>query len=1052
MCDVDTLERRIEMPNMYDEWSPVGTAHDLFSPPSATPRPLQYSAPLELNTEDLSPESFEKLVAQLAQKSDGARIAYIYGTRGQAQQGIDVIALFDDGEAKSYQVKRYQTFTISDIESVISKFAEGSRPLGSNNLVVAVACIIDRTEIIDRMHELSRLHQITVDIWDKRAISNRLRLLPDLVSAFFGNETARAFCPGAHDAEISPDSTDRLALADAVARGPYKHLQLDGAVEAAQQFLETQPLQAAALYKEVASRLLAEGYATHARPIRRARIDALKAADKIEDAAKLAIDLALEQVDTADGAHEISDTVSTLHNIDELQLAHCRSRDAIDALAATMSGHESQLDEFVAAFDTLEIDDRGVLTIAVHFAESAISARRLDIATDRLEFLTQVFQKGNETRESEALLLRLDMCLAEARGKWTELLRRCRQSYGRMANAWAHARKARIEQFRNNSEEAVADFESAISDAVVYGYNIEASDWLYALRYTRSNIPGSHTQRDDLHPLAMHLSSQQTAARLPGNPNFERLALESIVDGSPLASLGRLSRWRRNAYIRADLTGEVRATRELGKLLAANLEVFDGIQHLIWTGSGKAAQESAQHLPEITIEWAPQSDLGTPRQMEALFEAATASSDLIADSNIESWLDLAWDYASLQGQVASTLFHRLDVEAVRLIAALRSQITQEYAAKLIDLLSSSVPHDTNKYRFTDKDHALLLASIAKRFPELREAALSDLLKGLPFSQYFASHALGSVGAPLLREDPDFAERAFLALEPKTHNVLLGLALIDRPNDAVTEHAKSLQKRLIERPSSSAEVQTIWSGNNDLFLFSKYLDADEIRAIVEKLTAIAFDNEEAYQNRHTAMEEIGLFASKLPADVQEEVFQTLVPVTQAFADARSEDTFLDGTDHPLSFMRVNLLSRTLADAAIASCSYLELSEQQRRDLASSAVALLRHAEDVDILMLARSLVTLLKGRIDFPLEFLAAHPNPTVQACGAYLWANTPANLSNPSLGEMFAKSPSKIVRATLAQNITTAEHPEITEILRSDPRRAIREELATREIIQKDDA
>ncbi|MBB4932846.1 hypothetical protein F4561_003666 [Lipingzhangella halophila] len=69
----------------YDAGEVLGPNHPLVSGTVPLPPPLTTTAPLLLNTHELSWEAVEHLVAALAPQVDRAREARLYGRRGQAQ-------------------------------------------------------------------------------------------------------------------------------------------------------------------------------------------------------------------------------------------------------------------------------------------------------------------------------------------------------------------------------------------------------------------------------------------------------------------------------------------------------------------------------------------------------------------------------------------------------------------------------------------------------------------------------------------------------------------------------------------------------------------------------------------------------------------------------------------------------------------------------------------------------------------------------------------------------------------------------------------------------
>jgi hypothetical protein len=108
----------------------------LLGPPDAIAEPpvdpqLEY-----LPTDQMSWENFERLLLRVAQDVRGLRSVRRFGTRGQAQKGLDVIGINSDGKAEGIQSKRRETFTKTHLDSAVKKYTESAfsfpfaRPLG----------------------------------------------------------------------------------------------------------------------------------------------------------------------------------------------------------------------------------------------------------------------------------------------------------------------------------------------------------------------------------------------------------------------------------------------------------------------------------------------------------------------------------------------------------------------------------------------------------------------------------------------------------------------------------------------------------------------------------------------------------------------------------------------------------------------------------------------------------------------------------------------------------------------------------------------------------
>ena len=130
----------------------------------------------------------------------------MYGTPGQAQNGIDILAVPQEHQNRRvcYQCKKVTQFGPSDITTAIEKFLSGKWADKTCEFVLCVAPSLDSSQQQDTLEEQRRLLSqkgITLSVWDRGALSERLKCSPDLVDDFFGRQWVKIF--NGSDAEAS---------------------------------------------------------------------------------------------------------------------------------------------------------------------------------------------------------------------------------------------------------------------------------------------------------------------------------------------------------------------------------------------------------------------------------------------------------------------------------------------------------------------------------------------------------------------------------------------------------------------------------------------------------------------------------------------------------------------------------------------------------------------------------------------------------------------------------------------------------------------------------
>jgi hypothetical protein len=163
---------------------------------------------------ELDEYAFQELCRDIFDAEPSVVTCEIYGVRGQAQYGIDLLAgTVDGGGIEVGQCKRYKNFTPRQIERVREEFFEhyGSRwqPRNVKRFILFVAGDLSSTQHQDKiLEERDRFAAFGIgyEVWSAAQIRSKLRPRPDIVSTYLQpkeywvSEICGTSLPAAHQA------------------------------------------------------------------------------------------------------------------------------------------------------------------------------------------------------------------------------------------------------------------------------------------------------------------------------------------------------------------------------------------------------------------------------------------------------------------------------------------------------------------------------------------------------------------------------------------------------------------------------------------------------------------------------------------------------------------------------------------------------------------------------------------------------------------------------------------------------------------------------------
>lgn len=150
--------------------------------------------------DQLSPDDFERLIARLADPSDGMSVrAFRYGKSGSTQGGIDVMIIDTRSRKCDYfEGKRWSTIKRGDITAWVDKFLGGPHAADARKFVLCTTFnVFEITDLALEWKECSKslaAKEIEGDLWDGHHIHQLLRHRSAIVSELFGDDVAERYC------------------------------------------------------------------------------------------------------------------------------------------------------------------------------------------------------------------------------------------------------------------------------------------------------------------------------------------------------------------------------------------------------------------------------------------------------------------------------------------------------------------------------------------------------------------------------------------------------------------------------------------------------------------------------------------------------------------------------------------------------------------------------------------------------------------------------------------------------------------------------------------
>ncbi len=838
----------------------------------------------------------------------------------------------------------------------------------------------------------------------------------------------------------------------AVLSGPLDHLGLAADFDQAQNTASTDPAGAAALFAQVAARLVTTPYRGYAYSVRRRQAEALQNADRTDEWIGVELQImaaALEEGMPLRANWALHRLAATSADGTPLIPAdsdgpRIRAVNALGAIAGFEIDHRTTLSDITAALENFHPDDPYSLQTATYFAEHALAEGRPDLITGHHELLMSVAQSTG----SSPWRARLTACLADAGDiatSWPALLTRARTEPDQI-QAFLYARYGRHLAMSGRPDEALERYDSAIDHALRAEAHHDAADWLEAQNLIRARYDVDRARLENSHLMPAALRATSSGALLPHPMSRREEALAELAHGSSTPdTLEALRRYRREAIVTGAWQREEEADRLLGHFHLAKKEPQRALPHLVAAGHTEPLKALAAHLPYAPLPMPGADRVADQPAWErvAAFTAAAAASDLLPDEHARQWIDagLAETTAATTPALGGTNPTPAAYEA---LARLAPAATPSQAAQLLHLVTHNLDGRTpDSFRAHDPSLATLLVALAAQ-PALRRSAVEQMCRALTLRLYrLADTFMQGPGWPALRTEPALVTTtcsapAQAANNPTKANPLaaLALAVVGAYDPAKPEAQRQLQHltQLAAGPPSSDTPPNI-VGSQYVAVLAAALDQSARADLARALQAGFLDTSHMALQRQDFLAALALLADHLTPDQLAPLYPSALEAARGDRDGSLGDE--DTPMHPYDRSGVNWGITTLRYEGLRAAAKLATTPEQADELLILALAQLPHAPQNDTHILTNTLAILSPAPSRIPVEALASHSHPRVRVLAARMWCALPSPPT--AIGASLTADPSHLVRNTMAEHLTAeSHHHPLLIALSQDPRRSVR--------------
>lgn len=723
-------------------WHPVGVDSDLERGPSSTPAVPHRGGHLELLPLEVLPwPDFESLQWRILRDVEGLRHAQIYGDPGQAQLGLDIVALAADDSGVALQSKRVKQFGPARFTNAVEAFRKTTRPFDVSRLILGVSREVRSTQALDRFKELqSELKKenkrVEFELWDKRELSYRLKRAPEIVIEYFGNDIAEIFCDPFTIAPRVVPSRDVVAIRQAIARTPEKTTGAGEKITQATALTEVDPTAALALVEDAQNALTEAGFGGHAAQHEALRASLLVTAGRGTEATRRRLDqlwLALDHGHT---------TLADMANHDIGKLAGqvdrkvARDHQAVADCAVQLYGNPlASVPNFTELMVGDMLDRARLATLA---GETALASGNYEWLKTNASRMRNLAARLPAAAHIDTLRIRLRILAAEGSGKWAPVLGDARSlKLGYDLGALVQARYARHLAYNQKFAEADASWDEAAGNACLAERWIDASRWIFCRRAFRGRW--RPFTADELLPVQTALSARGPVPTvLTRDDDALEYSYGRLADDKLRPAAIAAQRALRDAVTLSDWEGERRARHLLADVLSVSGEHLMAANHLALAGEVSALKQLGADQATQFLDVTPHLKAKPWWIVGAAYRLITAQADLIPDDLVPVIADHA--LADLGAAEKGTLVDlpifagSRYLSAIAALAGISERLTGDQADKVLAYFEAQSPVKPNHSRYHDEDEAKTVAGILATHRELTERGLKHLVPLLSRSE------------------------------------------------------------------------------------------------------------------------------------------------------------------------------------------------------------------------------------------------------------------------------------------------------------------------------